>query len=730
MSLLAKFDNVSEDLMMRKKLISLLLAVTLVFTLGFTGLTAIAAGTSYTPYADTLKELGLFLGTNKGYELERNATRGEAAVMAVRLLGKEKIAETEKNVHPFTDVPSWASAHVGYLYGNQITGGTSATKYSSNALISPAQYATFMLRALGYSEAAGDFTWQKSLDKMAELGIITKAQATEYAKSAATPRGVLVALSRATLLAKPKGSYYSLLCRLYSKDKAFTYAQLKAAAKRDAEIETQSFLLGVPVTRASSAKALNSEEIFAKASPAVFYIEVFSEGYSYAFASGSGFFISSGGIAVTNAHVIEGASSAKIHTSDGKIYEVETVLAVSTALDIALLKIKGSQFPFLKLGDPATLRTAQRIYCIGSPLGMENTISDGLVSSPIRKYEIAENRELIQISAAISRGSSGGALLNEYGEVVGITTYSTYGQNLNFAVPISDMSQLRLNDPPKTMKAIVSEARWVWPDSLETKTEIEPNDETPTQLLTARTVFSCALRDADDVDLWKIEAKGSTEFYITLRADAAHYRHITLEVIHQETGQVVLSSRTVEDAPFRYIRGHLAKGDNYVLRISSDGAENVNWNQMPYEFVCYTYDTFTSPTWPEDYLVWEIEPNDTPETAQYFDFADTVSASLSSAADKDYYSFTLDQSTAVSFLLFSWYGSAKDKFKAELYDKDMNLVANLAFSDYSSLNQNKRTLAAGVYYVLVSAKSTALLEEDYELFIGNLDPDYVEYYSY
>lgn len=122
--------------------------------------------------ADQLKEIGLFLGTENGYELDRTPTRAEACVMLVRLLGKESAAKRGRWVTPFTDVPEWAEKYVGYAYKYNLTKGISDTEFGTDEPINAAQFLTFVLRALGYKDSEGDFVWNEA-DKLAvEIGII------------------------------------------------------------------------------------------------------------------------------------------------------------------------------------------------------------------------------------------------------------------------------------------------------------------------------------------------------------------------------------------------------------------------------------------------------------------------------------------------------------------------------------------------------------------------------
>jgi hypothetical protein len=147
---------------------------------------------------------------------------------------------------------------------------------------------------------------------------------------------------------------------------------------------------------------------------------------------GSGFFIDSTGRLVTNYHVIEDASSAVVKTTDGGFYEVRGTLAVDEEHDLAILQVSGINFTNVSLGDSDAVGIGDKVYAVGSPLGLETTVSDGIVSS-IRELD---QTRLIQTTAPISHGSSGGPLLNLRGQVIGVTTLQIEGgQNLNFAVP-------------------------------------------------------------------------------------------------------------------------------------------------------------------------------------------------------------------------------------------------------------------------------------------------------
>jgi len=403
-----------------KRLVALILCVLMLASVVPT--TVFAASPTLvreTELAEDLKALGLFRGvSDTDFALSRAPTRAEALVMLVRILGKENEALSRGGKHPFLDVPSWADKYVGYAYESKLTNGVSATKFGSDREASASMYITFVLRALGYSDQNGDFTWDNPFALARDVGILGgNPDVLKFL------RGDVVLISYAALEAEVKGTGKTLAEKLIDA-KVFTKAQYEKYYN-DAEFENEDKAKG----------SYSSEEIYKICSPAVFCIEIYDEN-GKALSLGSGFFIDSEGTAVTNYHVIEGAVSAKIHRSDnGKVYKVEGVYDYSEKEDWAVIKIAGDSFPYLEIEKSEAVVGGQTVYAIGSPLGLENTISEGLVSNANR---VLDGDEFIQISVPISPGSSGGALINRSGKVVGITSEGfDAGQNLNLARPIS-----------------------------------------------------------------------------------------------------------------------------------------------------------------------------------------------------------------------------------------------------------------------------------------------------
>lgn len=152
---------------------------------------------------------------------------------------------------------------------------------------------------------------------------------------------------------------------------------------------------------------------------------------------GSGFIVTKEGGIITNYHVVESAYDVSVDFSNRKSYANVSFVVGDASLDIAVLNIdlKGEQFSPLILGDSDYLQVGEKVVAIGNPYGWRNSLSDGLISG-IREID---GLSLLQITTPISPGSSGGALFNMKGEVIGITTIASLwgAQNLNFAIPIN-----------------------------------------------------------------------------------------------------------------------------------------------------------------------------------------------------------------------------------------------------------------------------------------------------
>jgi hypothetical protein len=173
----------------------------------------------------------------------------------------------------------------------------------------------------------------------------------------------------------------------------------------------------------------------------VLYLEMY-DGDHDLYGTASGFITGDGRTLITNYHVLDGACYIRAMTRDySQTYSVEDVLAFDRTADLAVLRLnKKTSVPALTLGDSDAVRQGDRVYAVGYPLGVANTLSDGLVSS---RYNDDDGVDIIQMTAAISSGSSGGALLSETCEVVGVIC-ATYvdGQNMNLAIASNTLKKL------------------------------------------------------------------------------------------------------------------------------------------------------------------------------------------------------------------------------------------------------------------------------------------------
>jgi S1-C subfamily serine protease len=208
---------------------------------------------------------------------------------------------------------------------------------------------------------------------------------------------------------------------------------------------------GQPALRPDDGKERTPAQIFTEFAPAVVTISIKGprgEG------GGTGFLIDDAGTVGTNYHVIDGATEIKVKLMDGTVAEEVEVLAENEAQDLALLKIKTpGKLVTVVLGDSEKVTVGERAVSIGNPLGLEHTLTDGLISA----RRMLEGKRMIQMSTPVSPGNSGGPLFNLRGEVIGVSTgvyhgHSMLAQNLNLAMPINDLRAMIRSDYPGRRK--------------------------------------------------------------------------------------------------------------------------------------------------------------------------------------------------------------------------------------------------------------------------------------
>lgn len=188
-------------------------------------------------------------------------------------------------------------------------------------------------------------------------------------------------------------------------------------------------------------KSLSPQDVARQSLPSVLLIVV-ADSHAQPLAMGSGFVVKPGVVA-TNFHVIEGGSSAHATVTDAnKPILVDGILGVDAEQDLALLKVSDLSAPPLTMDTTSDPEIGERVYAVGNPKGLQGTFSEGIVSA---KRNV-KTRTLLQITAPISPGSSGGPVLNKDGRVVGVATATLKdGQNLNFAVGVASLAAL-MND--------------------------------------------------------------------------------------------------------------------------------------------------------------------------------------------------------------------------------------------------------------------------------------------
>ena len=164
---------------------------------------------------------------------------------------------------------------------------------------------------------------------------------------------------------------------------------------------------------------------------------------------GSGFILTSDGFVMTNAHVVEGADEVIVTLTDNREYKAK-IIGADKRSDVAVVKIEATGLPAVKIGDVSRLKVGEWVMAIGSPFGLENTVTAGIVSA--KQRDTGDYLPFIQTDVAINPGNSGGPLINMRGEVVGINSqiYSRSGgfQGISFAIPIDEAA--RVSDQLRT----------------------------------------------------------------------------------------------------------------------------------------------------------------------------------------------------------------------------------------------------------------------------------------
>lgn len=185
---------------------------------------------------------------------------------------------------------------------------------------------------------------------------------------------------------------------------------------------------------------------------------------------GSGFVVSPAGAVITCLHVIRGAAKVRVKFPSGDVYTTDEIVDFDVDKDIAIIKIKGFQLPVVNLGDSDKTQVGEQVTAISSPEGLTNSLTTGVISG-VRRLS---THRVFQVTAPISQGSSGGALFDSSGSVIGITSYILRsGQNINFAVPINYVRGMMSDQVRTTIASIPAAAPVARPDPEPTQEAVD-----------------------------------------------------------------------------------------------------------------------------------------------------------------------------------------------------------------------------------------------------------------
>jgi serine protease Do len=335
--------------------------------------------------------------------------------------------------------------------------------------------------------------------------------------------------------------------------------------------------------------AYSSQDIYKMINPSVVYIELYNK-FNQQVSTGSGFILSKDGLIATNLHVISdvsGGKYVKIRLANGKIYQTSKVVAASSKYDLSVLKIDGvNDMQPVKLGDSSKIVAGQKVYALGSPLGYQNTITEGIISNTsISVHGI----NLIQTSAPISHGNSGGPLVDSFGNVVGMMESSfVEGQNMNLAIPINfvksidktnNYSLIYINEviyPPLAGKGTIKEE--------------EPNDteDNADELIYLENTILGNIESIEDMDTYSIYLTDYKTISIVGSTEDPNYSKYLGIALCDDNGNIVAkSTHEYSNDTGKYeskINYNLKPGIYYVVCYGNTNSDaTLDWNKNNYK---------------------------------------------------------------------------------------------------------------------------------------------------
>lgn len=385
---------------------------------------------------DQLATLNLVEGDGTGYALDSPVSRAQAAVLLVRLSGTQKSAIKDLWISGFRDLPAWCFNEVAHASHAGWVKGVSMTEFRPNSPVTANAWFTMLLRMLGYSDQAGDFAVEDAAAFAQQIGL------TPRSYTGTMTRGNVFESMRDALTFSYKGQDETIIVRLIR-----TGTTSRAAANALGLLDTE----------------LTARQAADRHMAAVFCLDLYGTQEDIdnkkPSSNASGFFISPDGLAITNHHSIQNGIYGTATLCTGDVYEITEVLYYDEAIDIAVIRVSQtstthkttSAFAYLDLAGAADLRHGDVVYTLGNPLGLGLAVSSGIVSDPARKTD-GYALPCVMNTADISRGSSGGALLNIYGDVIAVTSGAyTFGNNMYLAVPVDPVLSADLSAPGITL---------------------------------------------------------------------------------------------------------------------------------------------------------------------------------------------------------------------------------------------------------------------------------------
>lgn len=390
--------------------------------------------------ADTLAALNIVTGS---HDVNAPASRAQAIVWLVCLAGEDKAAASTAGLPDFRAVSSEARPYVAYAFRQGWITSATGQAFQPESTMSANAFCTTLLRILGYSDKNGDFLSADAARFARHIGLSSRSYQGDLTQ------GDVFQLMRDALTFPYKDGSGTVVSRLISRG-VCTQAVASALGLLDRE--------------------LTAREVADRYTSALFCLEVYETqkeiNSKKPASNSSGFFITQEGLAVTNYHSIEDGIYAEAILATGEAYPVDAVLYYDAGIDIAVIQVSRTslegntapRFAALEMAGSGDARPGDVVYTLGNPLGMGLAVSSGIVGSTDRQVD-SYTLPCIINTADISHGSSGGALLNVYGQVIGVTTGAyTRGNNLYIAVPV---------DP--AMTADLTANRW----TLQEVTDIE-----------------------------------------------------------------------------------------------------------------------------------------------------------------------------------------------------------------------------------------------------------------